>query len=386
VIAGRILIVDDEPANILLLEHLLRQHAYTDLTSTGDPRQVQSLVARLHPDLILLDLHMPHVDGWQLLQLLREQLPAETYLPILVLTADLTAQAKQRALALGAADFLVKPFDPAEVELRVRNLLTTRALHVRLQQQNQRLDERVRARTRELELAHAELRRYTTELEAAQQEILARLARTAEYRDDATGQHTRRVGEMAALVAVALELPAAQVDCIRQAAPLHDLGKIGVRDAILLKPGPLTPPEFEEVKQHTTIGARLLASGTFSLLQMAEEIARTHHERWDGTGYPAGLRGADIPLAGRIVAVVDVFDALVHVRPYKRAWSVTEAVAELERQAGRQFDPRVVSCFIPCPAAGARRTGGRHAPRAARETTDGGVAAWDHGRGAQQHY
>lgn len=183
-------------------------------------------------------------------------------------------------------------------------------------------------------------------LEEAQVEILKCLGRAAEYRDDDTGQHTQRVGQMAARVAEAMGLPRAHVDLIRHAAPLHDLGKIGIPDSILLKPGRLTPEEFEQMKTHAPIVARILAGSPFALLELAMEIAFTHQERWDGSGYPRGLAGEQIPLAGRIVAVADVFDALTHERPYKHAWSVDEALTEIIRQSGRSLDPCVTRAFL----------------------------------------
>ncbi len=330
---ARILIVDDQESNVRLLEGILRQAAsYTDLKSTMDPLEVPALYAEFQPDVILLDLHMPNWDGFRVLEELKLLIPAGSYLPVLVLTADITAEAKQRALANGAKDFLTKPFDPTEVLLRIRNLLETRALHSEIQQQNRVLEDKVRERTRELERAHLE--------------VLERLAHAAEYRDDATGQHTRRVGQVSGFLARALRLPQELVMLIRRAAPLHDVGKIGIPDDILLKRGQLTPDEFELMKSHTTIGANILSGGWFPLLRLAEEIALTHHERWDGTGYPRGLRGEAIALSGRIVAIADAFDALTHVRPYKYAWSVEQAVTELQRCAGAQFDPRIVDAFL----------------------------------------
>jgi PAS domain S-box-containing protein len=183
-------------------------------------------------------------------------------------------------------------------------------------------------------------------VEEAQFETLARLAAAAEYRDDDTGEHTRRVGELAGRLAAALGQPADLVRLIRLAAPLHDIGKIGIPDAILLKPGRLTPAEFDQMKRHTTIAAQMLAGGASAQIAIAEQIAGTHHERWDGTGYPAGLAGDAIPIAGRIVAVADVFDALTHSRPYKKAWPLADALAELRRQRGRQFDPQVIDAFL----------------------------------------
>lgn len=328
---AQILIVDDQEANVFLLKGLLQRAGYANLKSTTDSRQTSTLFEEIHPDLILLDLMMPRLDGFQVMELLRPLIPDGTYLPILVLTADVNPQAKQRALAGGAKDFLTKPFDPTEVLLRIRNLLETRFLHLQLQNQNQILDGKVRERTQELEEARIE--------------ILERLAIAAEYRDDVTGKHTQRVGQTAVLLARALGLPEDQVALIRRAAPLHDVGKIGIPDHILLKPGKLTAEEFEVMKTHTTIGARILSGSRFPLLQMAEEIALTHHECWDGTGYPQGLKGDATPLAGRIVAVADAYDAMTNDRPYRRALSSREAWGILWDGAGTQWDGTVVEAF-----------------------------------------
>lgn len=197
------------------------------------------------------------------------------------------------------------------------------------------------AETGRLTEEHAKL-----EVLDAQLQVIQRLARAAEYRDDDTGEHTRRVGDLSARVGAALELPGDQLGLLREAAPLHDVGKVGIPDGILLKPGRLTKDEFEQMKAHATLGAGMLAGREFPLLAMAEEIALAHHERWDGSGYPEGLSGDTIPLMGRIVAVADVFDALTHRRPYKEAWTVGAAVAEITAQSGRQFDPDVVSAFM----------------------------------------
>jgi putative two-component system response regulator len=328
---ARILIVDDQRANTLLLERALSRAGYRRLNSTTDPRDVGFLFTSFEPDILLLDLHMPHMDGFDVMEQLQAKIPKSEYLPILVLTGDIAPEAKTRALSVGAKDFVTKPFEMTELLLRVRNLLVTRRLHVRLSRHNEILEDQVRVRT--------------ADLAAAQMEILDRLALAAEFRDDYTGQHTQRVGRMAALLARTMDLEAEQVDVIRRAAPLHDVGKIGIPDTILLKAGKLTPQEFERVKDHTSIGARILSGSAFSILQMAEVIALTHHERWDGRGY-SGMVKDEIPLAGRIVAVVDVFDALTHERPYKRAWSIPDAVAEISDQAGRQFDPAVVEAFM----------------------------------------
>lgn len=327
---ARILIVDDEPVNVDLLRRLLERAGFSRIESTNDSRQALDLYVKFRPDLILLDLHMPHRDGLEVMDELN-QIAEASYLPILMLTGDDTPEAKREALSRGAKDFLNKPFHSDEVLLRIGTLLETRFLYLQIQSQNQILEAKVRDRTRELE--------------AAQIEIIERLARAAEFRDDNTGQHTERVGQMSALLARQIGLSDTQVSLIRRAAPLHDVGKIGIPDSILMKLGKLTPEEFELVKTHTTIGARILSGSRFTILRLAEEIAYNHHERWDGSGY-VGTRGSDIPLAGRIVAVADVFDALTQKRPYKAAWPVTEAIAEIDRQRGRQFDPALVDAFL----------------------------------------
>jgi putative two-component system response regulator len=327
---ARILIVDDEAANVELLRRLLERAGFSRLDSTNDPREAAPMFKRLGPDLVLLDLHMPHMDGLQVIDELN-QLGHASYLPILMLTGDMTPEARREALSRGAKDFVNKPFHADEVLLRIRTLLETRFLYLQIQSQNQMLEAKVQERTQELE--------------AAQIEIIERLARAAEFRDDNTGQHTERVGQMAALLAQEIGLADGQVALIRRAAPLHDVGKIGIPDSVLLKLGKLTDEEFALVKTHTTIGARILSGSHFSLLRLAEEIAFSHHERWDGSGYE-GIVGGAIPLAGRIVAIADVFDALTQKRPYKAAWPIGDAVAEIERQRSRQFDPAIVDAFL----------------------------------------
>lgn len=328
---ARLLIVDDEPVNVLLLEAILDDAGYRCLHSTSDPRQVEEMCNEWSPDLILLDLMMPHLDGYQVMARLQELQNGGAFLPILVLTADVSSETRQRALGGGAHDFLTKPFDHAEVLQRLHNLLSLHFLHQQLHQQNLTLEARVLQRTQEVE--------------QSQLEVLERLARAAEFRDDDTGRHTQRVGLMCEQVAMQLNFSLSQRLLICHAAPLHDVGKIGIPDQILLKPGKLTPEEFDIIKTHAEIGANLLAGGRSEMVQMAERIARTHHERWDGTGYPAGLKGEEIPIEGRITSVVDVFDALTNERPYKKAWPLEEAIAEIESQKGRQFDPDVVDAF-----------------------------------------
>jgi putative two-component system response regulator len=328
---ARILIVDDEDANVRLLARTLQSAGYDHVLTTTDSREARALYIRHRPDLILLDLRMPYVDGYEVMEQLT-QVTEATYLPILVMTGEIDPAAKQRALSMGAKDFVYKPFDALDVQLRIKTLLETRFLYLRVQSQNHILEAKVRERTRALE--------------DAQIEIIERLAMAAEFRDDNTGQHTQRVGQTAALVAQQLGWSDSQVNLIRRAAPLHDVGKIGVPDHILLKPGTLTPEEFEVIRTHTAIGARILSGSRFPLLQMAEQIALSHHERWDGDGYTPGLKQELIPLPGRIVAVADVFDALTQQRPYKPAWPLGDAFSEIHRQRGQQFDPRVAEAFL----------------------------------------
>jgi putative two-component system response regulator len=335
VLAAPVLIVDDEEPNAILLRTVLERAGHSRLYTTTNSRQVLALVDEVEPDIILLDLHMPQPDGFAILQELASRLAPSDYLPVLVITADINEATKEHALTLGAKDFLSKPFNATEAVLRVRNLLQARLLHLHQRKLNETLEQKVQERTRDLE--------------EAQFEILDRLALVSDFRDDVTGEHARRVGHSAELLARSLGIPPAEAELYRWASPLHDIGKVGIRDAILLKPGCLTTEEFERMKAHTSIGARLLAGSRFPILQLGEEIALTHHERWDGNGY-MGLAGDDIPLSGRLVSVCDVFDALTHERPYKHAWPVDQALAEIASQRGLMFDPRVVDAFLNLPA------------------------------------
>ncbi|MFD0587405.1 HD-GYP domain-containing protein [Paenibacillus sp. GCM10027627] len=329
---AKILIVDDQEYNISLLERILGRAGFQHIFSTMDPHQIGQMLIDVDPDIILLDLHMPGMDGIQSLKLIREQIGEDNYLPVLMLTADVTPKAKQEGLQAGVNDFLTKPYDRNEVVLRITNLLKTRDLHKQLQRHNLLLEERVQQRTEQLQQAKLE--------------ILQLFGRAAEYRDDMTGMHTQRVGELSNMIALELGLPQRVVEQISMAAPLHDIGKIGIPDVILLKPGRFEEEEFEHMKRHTTIGASILEGSSFDVLKMAELIARSHHEKWDGTGYPQQLRGDDIPIEARIVALADFYDALTHERPYKKAWTSEEAIAEIENQSGRHFDPSVVQAFL----------------------------------------
>ena len=328
-----ILMIDDQEANLSLLEDILTVDGYTNIHNSTDPREINYLFHQVSPDIILLDLHMPFMNGYEVMEAISGLKPVGAHLPILVLTADVTPETKRAALKSGATDFLTKPVDPVEVVLRVGNLLQIRLLHVHLDDMAQLLAEKLCRSSAALEWTHIEM--------------LRRLAVAAEYRDDNTGLHTRRVGELSAKLARVLGLPDYDVGLLGLAAPLHDVGKIAIPDSILLKPAKLTESEFETIKTHTIVGAKLLGGIDHPLLQQAAEIALCHHERWDGRGY-AGLKGNAIPVGARIVAVADVFDVLIHQRPYKKAWSVQEALTEINAQAGTQFDPEIVSAFAAC--------------------------------------
>jgi putative nucleotidyltransferase with HDIG domain len=328
---ARLLIVDDEPANTALLSALLDRWGYCDVTATNRSAEVLDLCEKLDPDLVFLDLRMPPPNGLDLLRALAERLHAPVPLPVIVLTADVTSESKRAGLDLGARDFLTKPFDPEEVRLRARNLLELRRLQHDQHRYAAELEEGVRERTRHLEQARLE--------------VLKRLALAAEFRDDDTGEHTIRVAHTSARLAEALGMSSVEVAEIALAAPLHDIGKIALPDTILLKAGPLTSDEYDQMKSHVQVGADILAGSSSELLHMAEQIASTHHERWDGTGYLQGLCGDEIPLVGRIVAVADVFDALTHRRPYKEPWPLDRAVAEVLASSGTHFDPDVVTAF-----------------------------------------
>ena len=325
------MVIDDHRPNVLALEALLRRWGVPEIFTTTVAAEAVGLCEHVDPDLVLLDLHMPAPDGFAVMQQLRERSTSPVPLPVLVLTADITPEARRRALDLGARDFLTKPFDPVEAELRVRNLLAARRHEQALTERTTDLEQAVRARTREVE--------------ASRLEVLDRLALAAEYRDDLTGAHTRRVAHTARAVAELLGCDAESVRLIELAAPLHDIGKIGVPDAILRKAGLLDTSERTIMRRHTLIGARMLADSESPVLQTAEQVALRHHERWDGAGYPQGLKAEQIPLAARIVAIADVYDALCCSRPYKPPWSVDRAVVEVLEGSGSQFDPDVAAAF-----------------------------------------
>jgi putative two-component system response regulator len=317
-----VVVTDDEQST--LLGRILSAAGYEDVARPRTLLEAEVAADAGDPDLVVLDVGLE--GGFELLERV-----VRSGVPVLVLTADDTPTTRRRALGLGARDFMTTPPDRVEVLLRVGNLLQMRRLQRALEDRNHDLQRWVRART--------------ADLEDARKETLERLALAAEYRDDDTHQHTKRVGRTAARLAKQLGLSGDTVEHLRYAAPLHDVGKIGIPDAVWLKPGKLTDDERKMLERHTEIGARILSGSRSPILRLAEQIARSHHERWDGTGYPGNLAGDAIPLAGRITAVADVFDVLAHPRPHKKAWPLERAVAEIADQAGRQFDPEVVAAF-----------------------------------------
>jgi putative two-component system response regulator len=281
-----------------------------------------------------MDLRLPGADGLKLMERMRGE-TAGPPAPVLMVTSDASEGVKRDALERGVADFLAKNADTTELMLRIRNLLRLNGLRREIDRHLESLEQTVSLRTRELS--------------GARHEVLERLALAAEYRNGATLDHTRRVGRLSARIAEALHLSPEYVATIQDAAQLHDLGKIGIPDAILLKPGKLTESEFEQVKTHPDIAARILEGCKEPLMQMARDIALTHHERWDGAGYPRQLSRNRIPLCGRIVAVADAFDVITHERPYQPARSVYCAVQAIQADRGKQFDPSVVDALLALP-------------------------------------
>ncbi len=328
---ARILAIDDEEANLRLVKRLLESVGYCHVETTADPVDGLASIQMEAFDLILLDLNMPRLDGYEVLRRIRETTFA---IPpaVLVLTAQGACDFMLRSLELGARDFVSKPFDRNELLMRVRNLLEAQLAQRLLHDQKTTLESLVANRTRELS---------NTRLQVVQ-----RLGRAAEYRDEDTGQHIMRMSRISARLATEIGWSDREVELMLHASPMHDIGKIGIPDAILLKPGRLTAEEWDIMKTHTTIGAELLDGDASDLMTLAREIALSHHEKWDGTGYPNGLGSEDIPLSGRICGLADVFDALTSERPYKKPWPVEKAIDLIRDNRGKHFDPIVVDAFF----------------------------------------
>lgn len=352
---AHVMIVDDEPINIKLVRKVLSEVGFSTFSETCDPRTVLTQMRTDTPDVVLLDIMMPHISGLEVLEAIRATEQFQ-HIPVLILTATSDRATRLEALELGATDFLNKPVDRAELLPRVRNALTMKAHQDHLKNYAGELEKAVKARTQEVV--------------ASRLEVVHCLARAAEFHDDVTGKHVLRVGRYAGLIGKELGLTNQQVYILELAAQLHDVGKIGVPDEILKKRGRLTPDEYEIVKRHCKfgknmfermdetqwafvrmhpeLGSQLLNASRSPLIQMASRIALTHHEHWDGSGYPLGLKGEAIPLEGRITAVADVFDALASERPYKPAMAQHTCFDAISELRGTQFDPQVVDAMLSC--------------------------------------
>lgn len=350
---ARIAIIDDEEMNIEVVQGHLEQAGYKNFFRTTDSTQALDLIDSAKPDLVLLDIMMPEVSGLEILAAMRadEQM---RYIPVVILTASTSAVVKLRALELESSDFLEKPVDSSELQLCIRNVLAIKSYQDHLANYSLELERMVEKRTEELF--------------ASRQRIIHCLARAAEFRDDDTGHHVIRVGKYAAVIADQLGFDRYAVGLIEQAAKLHDVGKIGVPDSVLLKQGKLEPEEFELIKNHcrygysiiepnssndiyayqkkNEAGVDLLTDDSYPVMDLAAIIAQSHHEKWDGSGYPNGLAGADIPIEGRITAVADVFDALSSKRPYKPAFPIDKCFEILEEGRGTHFDPQILDAFF----------------------------------------
>lgn len=328
---GKILIVDDETKNVSLLEQALESGGYLNVKSTSDAREALPLFEEFSPDIVLLDLRMPHLDGFKVMDQFNTLELDEPLPPILILTAQKDDAICLRAFKKGARDFMAKPFNLHVMLGRVKNLLEVHLLQRALRTQNKTLAQRVDERTKELN---------STRLS-----VIQRLGRAGEYRDNETGNHVIRMSQYAYLLAQEVGLDDRHCDLILNAAPMHDIGKIGIPDSILLKPGKLDHDEWKIMKTHVLIGGEILSEDSSELLRLAKKVALEHHELFDGSGYPNGLKGDAIALETRIVTVSDIFDALTSERPYKEAWSVEDAVSELESKSGLTLDPKLVDAF-----------------------------------------
>jgi putative two-component system response regulator len=342
--ASRIVIVDDEPFNFMVLRKFLADEGYSDIQTTSDSTTAVETIRMAQPDLVILDVVMPQIDGIEILTVLKTD-TALARIPVLILTATADASVKKNALDIGATDFLNKPVDSNDLLPRVRNSIMYKLQQDQLRDHAEYLEDQVRLRT--------------SELIESRRDIVRCLARAGEYRDTQTGYHVLRVGMYAGLIADELGFSPAEVEDIELAAQLHDLGKIAIPDAILLKPGKLVEEEVREMRRHCRVGMKIIQPDPVitsvarsgpglnpnRLIQMAAMIASTHHEHWDGGGYPCGLSGEQIPIEGRITAVADVFDALSSKRPYKEAFDFEHCFEIMERERGKHFDPAVLDAL-----------------------------------------
>jgi putative two-component system response regulator len=318
-----ILVVDDTPSNISVLMEILGGD-YRVLAAINGEQALKIARGDPAPDLILLDVMMPEMNGHEVCRRLKAD-SVTRKIPVIFVTALSQVEDESQGFALGAVDYITKPVSPAIVTARVKT-------HLALYDQNRELERMVRDRT--AELRHTRL------------EIIKRLGRAGEFRDNETGMHVVRVAHYCRLLGEAARMNEEDVDLLFHAAPMHDIGKIGIRDRVLLKPDKLDAEEMKIMRQHVPFGSEIIGEHNDGLLAMARLIALTHHEKWDGSGYHRGLKGDEIPLVGRITSIADVFDALTSVRPYKKAWPVDDAVKLITREAGTSFDPELVQKFL----------------------------------------
>lgn len=326
-----ILIVDDDKTNLSLFTHMLAQIPDAAISTCADAREALSWCQEHSPDLILLDYMMPGMDGLDFLSRFRN-LPGQELTPVIMITADMGVQVRHKALQMSANDFLSKPVNRVELLARVKNMLALRKSHL--------------AMSRQIENLSAELSAHCRESSAVDLNSIDLLSRAANYRDPETGEHLARMANYTKIIASHMGLSHDEQHLLLNAAPMHDIGKMGIPDHILLKPGRLTEEELKVMRLHAEIGADILKDSHTPLLQAGSQIALSHHEKWDGSGYPSGLSGERIPLYGRIVAVADVFDALTSERPYKPAWSLERACDFLRENSGTHFDPQCIAAFF----------------------------------------
>lgn len=326
-----ILVVDDEYANVRLIEKILQAEGYCNVVCTQNSTKALSLYKELNSDLILLDLNMPKLNGYDVMNQLNE-LKGKDLPPILILTAQHAQDFRQQALDSGARDYVTKPFDVNELLSRVRNLLEVQQAQAYMRSQNELLEQKVQKRTQDLQNTRLQVVRY--------------LGRAAEYRDNETGLHIIRMSKIATLLAKAAGMSDSDCELLLNASPMHDIGKIGIPDDILLKPGKLDADEWKIMQTHAQIGADILEGDDSKLMIMARDIALSHHEKWNGQGYPNGLQGKLIPFVARVTSIADVFDALTSVRPYKKAWTVSDAIDLIKEESGKHFDPDLVDIFV----------------------------------------
>ena len=342
-IAKRLLIVDDEAPNRDLLEALAEALGH-EAELARDGLEALAMI-KLDVDLVLLDVMMPGMDGFEVARRIRQD-PVYGDVPIIMVTALTGLEDRLRAVEAGANDFITKPIDKTELRIRTASLLRMKEAQDLVKRHRRELEETVQRRTSALREALADMAEAQRRTHDAYLDTLQRLVIAAEFKDDDTAIHLQRMSRYAALLAQKLNLPPGEVELIRLASPMHDVGKIGIPEHILLKPGKFTLDEMERMKQHAHIGSRILMGSSSELLKAGEIIALTHHEKWDGSGYPNGLAGEAIPLWGRISAVADVFDALTSPRPYKIAFSNETAVRMLEEGRAKHFDPALIDLFL----------------------------------------